>query len=125
MFSKFLAASFAVTALIGGGSALADGPAHPNNNESGTTYHGAQYQRVDGALARVDFWNARSSALTAAGPSEYEFLGEEAGWQLRQHSFGVSKGRLVHTDNIAHDTARPKFIAEAPSARSRNLDSGR
>lgn len=112
MWKKTLATAIGAVTLIGSGIAMAAGPAHPVNDESGSAYHGAEYGKVDGKRVRVDKWNTQATTGTAS-TSDYnwEFQAGDSGSQLRQHSFDIVKGRLVHTDAFPHDTPRPKVTA--------------
>ena len=108
ILKKTLAALVGVAALAGNGVALATGPSHPENTESGTVYHGAAYARVDGRLARVDYWNSQVAAPAPRVANDaWDFIGEESGWVLRQHSYDFANGRLVHSDTISHDSPKP------------------
>ncbi len=112
MLKKTLVTAIGVAALIGSGFAMATDTAHPVNNESGSAYHGAEYGKVDGKLARVDSWNMRAGTGTVPNANDsWEFVPGEAGSQLRQHRYDFVGGRLVHTDTIPHNTPRPKFSA--------------
>ena len=42
--------------------------------------------------------------------------GEEGGRQLKQHAYAFSNGRLVHADQIPHDTKAPVFTAADAAA---------
>ena len=110
MLKISLAVAIGAATLIGSGVAMATDPAHSAPNESGSVYHGAEYAKIDGGLARVDAWNMRAAAPTAPKVDDnWEYLGGESGAQLRQHRFDFVKGRLVHTDKIAHNTPKPSF----------------
>ena len=108
MLKKTLAVWVGVAALAGNGMALAAGPAHPANTETGTVYHGPEYASVGGRYARVDSWNnpVAAPASRVAG-DDWDFVGEESGWALRQHSYDFANGRLVHSDTIPHDSPKP------------------
>ena len=117
MLKTFLAAAIGVTALIGGRVAMADAPVHPANNESGSVYHGATYEKADGRLVRADTWNTRAAARTAPKADDnWEYVGGETGWNLRNHRYDFVNGRLVHGDNLPHNTPKPVVDpARAPS----------
>lgn len=116
MLKKTLLIAMGVATLIGSGIVTAAGTAHPANNEAGSVYHGAEYGKVDGKRVRTDSWNLRTGAVIApiAGDG-WERVDGEAGWQLRQHRYDFRNGRLVHTDTLPHDTARPEVTADAES----------
>lgn len=112
MFKKYLAVSIGVAALAASPMALATGPAHPANTETGTVYHGAEYATVDGRVVRVDKWNSPSAGTSGNANDAWEYLGEESGWMLRQHSYELRNGRIVHSDTIPHDTPKPTLGSE-------------
>ena len=113
MLKKTLATTIGAATLIGSGFALATDTAHPVNNESGSVYHGAEYGKVDGRLARVDTWNMQAGTGTGTNAIDnWEQVPGDSGWQLRQHRYDFVNGRLVHTDTISHDTPRPKVAAD-------------
>lgn len=108
MLKKTLAALVGLAVLAGNGVALATGPAHPANTETGTVYHGAEYASVDGSFARVDNWNGPIAARASRDANDaWDFIGGESGWVLRQHSYDFANGRLVHSDTISHDSPKP------------------
>ena len=110
MLKRSLVTAIGVATLIGSGLALATDSAH---NESGSAYHGAEYGKVDGKLARVDTWNTQAKTGTApTADDSWEYQAGDAGWQLRQHRYDFVGGRLVHTDNIPHNTPKPKFATD-------------
>lgn len=114
MLRKSLLTAIGVATFIVGGTALAADTAHPANNEAGSVYHGAEYAKVDGKFVRVDSWNMRTGAVIAPIADDgWERIDGEAGWQLRPHRYDFVNGRLVHTDTLPHDTARPKVTADA------------
>ena len=101
----------AISAIAVSGAATATAPAHSDNTEAGTTYHGAEYQLVNGRFVRVDAW-ASSMPLAATGviPNDgWKFVEGEAGWELEQHSYAISIGRPVHNDRFPHDTPKPSL----------------
>lgn len=113
MLKKSLVAAIGVATLIGSGSAMATAWVHPANTESGSVYHGAEYGKVDGKLARVDTWNTQAG--TGGDPradDTWEYQAGDAGWQLRQHRYDFVGGRLLHTDKIPHNTPKPKFSTD-------------
>jgi hypothetical protein len=117
MLKKILTAAGFASLLLGAGPVLAAGPVHFANDESGSVYHGAEYAKIDGRLTRVDKWNAPSAFGDAARlDDKWAFAGEEAGWQLRQHSYDFVGGRLVHSDNIGHDAPRPNHVPHTGAA---------
>lgn len=110
MLKKTLAALVGLAVLAGNGVALATGPALPANTETGTVYHGAEYASVGGSFARVDKWNGTIAAPASRDANDaWDFIGGEAGWDLRQHRYDFVNGRLVHSDTISHDTPKPIF----------------
>jgi hypothetical protein len=106
MFKRMFALSIGTVAFAAT-AALAAGPAHPANTETGTVYHGAEYSTVDGRVVRVDTWNSPAAATPRNASNAWEYLGEESGWVLRQHSYELRNGRLVHSDTLPHDTPKP------------------
>lgn len=49
--------------------------------------------------------------------NQWEFLGGEAGWSLRQHGYEFRQGRVVHADPFSHDTLKPQqgdLVASIP-----------
>ena len=81
---------------------------HPANNEPGAVNH-----VVPGKLTRAE--RAALDRQSQANRDAFSvFAGEESGWQLKQHGYAFSNGRLVHADQIPHDTRAPRFTtAEA------------
>ncbi len=102
MMSKRLIAIAGTVVLSQAGLTFATGPSHPDNSEAGSVYHGAEYRRVEGKLARADVWNTIASTdkpVSKVGPDRnWEFVGGESGWQLRQPTFEYRHGRLVRID---------------------------
>lgn len=118
-------AGVGIATLIGSGMSMAAGPAHPANNETGTVYHGAEYTRVEGRVARVDRPGAQTGrSLTFTANGDWEYAGGETGWQLEQHRFDFVNGRLVHSDTIPLDTPKPSIEAQPSSSPYGHLGSG-
>ena len=96
------------------GFATAAGPAHPDNSESGTVYHGPEYKRVDGKLARADTWNASTLAPNSAPlPSpdaNWEFVGGDSGWQLRQPHYDLRGNRIDRNDERKKDSPAKRSV---------------
>ena len=113
MLKKSLVTAVGLVTLMSAGLSIAADSAHAANNESGSVYHGAEYGKVNGKLARVDAWNTQGSTGNAPTADDgWEYSAGDAGWQLRQHRYDLVGGRLVHTDSIPHDTPRPKFATD-------------
>ena len=95
--------------VLASGAAGASAPAHSEGSETGTVYHGAEYQRLAGRFVRVDPWADQRSVASAAPQSAdgWRFVGGEAGWELEQHSYDFVRGRLIHSDRFPHNTPRP------------------
>ncbi|MEO5693476.1 MAG: hypothetical protein ABIQ72_10155 [Usitatibacter sp.] len=74
---------------------------HPANNEAGTVNH-----VVAGTLSRAER-DAIEKADAQRANSAWTYTGGEGGWELRQHSYALRAGKVIHTDDIAHDTPRP------------------
>lgn len=78
--------------------ATAAGPAHPDNSEAGTVYHGPEYKRADGKLVRADTWNASTPASNSSPlpkpDANWEFVGGDSGWQLRQPRYDLRGNRI-------------------------------
>ena len=91
-----VAAMLSTTAAV----ANASSTFHPSNDEAGTENHvspgtrsKAQRAESEGAEARPD--------------PNWTFAGEAAGWVLREHSYDLRGGRIIHTDDFPHDTTKP------------------
>ena len=102
----------ATLAMAVSGAATAAAPAHPDSTETGTYYHGAEYQRVNGKFARSDTWAIPTTApafnvVVLESGDGWRFVGGEPGWELEQHSYAIVRGRLVHNDRFPHDTPKP------------------
>ena len=83
---------------------------HPANNEPGSINH-----VVPGTLTRAE--RAALDAKSQPGRDPFSvYAGEEGGWQLKQHAYALSNGRLVHADQIPHDTKAPVFTAADAAA---------
>jgi hypothetical protein len=41
----------------------------------------------------------------------------DQGYVMKQHSFGLQNGDLVHTDKIAHNTPKPSLVMTDPERR--------
>jgi hypothetical protein len=112
MLNKSLAAAIGVAALIVGGTAMAAGPVRSTGNEV-----------VDAEYARIDTSNSRPIPRSApVARDDWEYVAGDTGWELRQHKYDFANGRLVHSDDIPHNTPKPVFAA--PKASSRTDDSG-
>lgn len=112
MLKRIMTLTLGASILLGGGAAMAAAPAHAEKTESGAVYHGAEYTRRDGKLARTDNWSsvAAVGTLSSAIPGDgWEYVGGETGWTLIQHSFDFRKGALAHADSIPHDTPKPSL----------------
>lgn len=117
MVKKSLLIAMGVATFIGSGMVTAAGPVHPANNESGSVYHGTEYAKVDGKLARVDKWNMQEETGNAPRANDsWDYIGGEPGWQLRQPRFNFVNGRLVRTDTLPRDTPRAKVTADAENS---------
>lgn len=118
MLKTIMTVTLGVSILLSGGAAMATAPTHPEKNESGVVYHGAEYASRDGKLARTDKWNSPAIAgtLSFAAPTDgWEYVGGESGWKLTQHSYDFRKGGLAHTDSIPHNTPKPSLAISAGS----------
>lgn len=107
VFSLLLAASSANLAL----AAHAGDTFHPADNEAGSINH-----VVPGKLTRAE---RLALDRAPAVSSEWVFRGGDTGYELRQHAYALSKGRIVHADDIPHDTKRPRFDASEAAALDR------
>ena len=58
----------------------------------------------------------REKPVTASGGT---LVDGELGYQSPQHSFAFQDGKLVHTDSIAHNTARPSLALTQAERRLR------
>jgi len=100
----------AATAAATSMSAMADATFHPTNDEAGAINH-----VVPGKLTRAER-QALEQAEAAHKDALWAFAGEEAGWELRQHAYSFSGGRMVHADDIPHDAPRSRFDPSDTSA---------
>lgn len=100
------------------GFAAAAGSSHPDNSESGTVYHGPEYKRADGKFARVDTWNASTSVSNSAAPSpdpNWEFVGGDSGWQLRQPHYSLRGDRIDDNDDGKKDSRASQLASDGAS----------
>lgn len=113
-----LAASF-----IGSGAAAEF--AYPVANETGSAYRGAEYILQGGKLVRVDEAAAAAPVYGAfPADSDWEYVGGDSGWKLKQHEYGFSKGGVIHADAFRHETPRPKIAGDSPDPFSAALYAG-
>jgi hypothetical protein len=108
MLNKSLAAALGVAALIAGGTAIAGGPARSTGNE----VVDAEYAHMGASDSRPTSRNAR------AAKDDWEYVGGDTGCELRQHRYDFVNGRLVHSDDIPHDTPKPTFAEPNASPRT-------
>jgi hypothetical protein len=107
MLNKSLAAAIGVAAFVVVGTAMADGPARSTGNEV-----------VDAEYARMNASNSRSTPRNApAAKDDWAYVGGDTGWELRQHRYDFANGRLVHSDDIPHDTPKPAYAEPKGSQR--------
>ena len=83
---------------------------HAANNEAGSINH-----VVPGTITRGDHAALEAKSQSRADPL-WVFTGEETGWQLEQHAYTISYGRVVHADPFPHDTKAPVFSAAEAAA---------
>ena len=99
MTSKLWISIIGSVALGQAGFTIAAGPSHPDSSEAGTVYHGPEYRRIEGKLARADVWNTMRStempASQAVPDTNWEFVGGDSGWQLRPPRYEYRDGRFV------------------------------
>lgn len=111
---------FFAIAAIGTVAAAANASAvfHPSNDEAGTAVH-----VVPGTITKAER-EALDHAQALSAGSEWVYRGEEAGWELKPHSYEFRGGRLVHSDRIPHDTPNPANDRTADSELYRYLERG-
>lgn len=111
--------TLAIVAIAAGISAAnASTTFHPSNDEPGTTVHVSP-----GTITKAE-QESLDRAETASAQSDWVYRGEEAGWELRPHSYGFRGGRLEHTDRIPHDTPTPATDNKAGTALYEYLERG-
>ena len=76
---------------------------HPANNESGSVTHS-----VPGTLSMAERTALDRIEAQRIDP-HWIWIGGEAGWELRPHTYDIRNGKLVHSDKLAHDTPRPSI----------------
>lgn len=109
-----LAFAAALGAITSGASASST--FHASSDETGSTMH-----VVPGTLTKTERETLDRIELANADPN-WVYRGEEAGWELRPHSYEIRRGRLAHTDRIPHDTPKPAAGTQADAALYRQLE---
>lgn len=102
--NSILSAAFA--AMFVPMAAVADSTFHVDRSEAGTTNHVAP-----GTLTRAQVITA--NADQARFDPDWEFLGGEAGWELRPHAYEFRAGKLVHADSFDHASRRAPLDQQA------------
>ena len=131
MLKKSLVAASTVSALLISGYALADAPFHRTPDETGSVYHGTEYQKVGDRWQRVDTWNNFASpGSTFERPyqrgdvspdGQYVYLGDAEGtWQLRPHGYDFRGGKLTHADDFTHSAAAANANLSPEDSLNRN-----
>ena len=87
-------------------AAFASNGSAPMRGEQGFETHAMQstWSRADVQRELADF---RKNPMTAEGGT---FTQGETGYVFPQHSYDFKGGKLVHSDNIAHNTPRPARV---------------
>lgn len=98
-----IAAMLSTIALV----AHASSTFHPSNDEAGTENHVSP-----GTLSKTQRAESEGAEAARLDPN-WAYAGEASGWELRPHSYELRGGRVVHTDDFPHDTAKPAMGPEA------------
>jgi len=67
------------------------------------------------AAVQAEFLAFRRNPVTANGGMQ---VGGEVGYVFPQHTYAVQGGKLVHTDQIAHNSPKPSLV-KTPAERAR------
>lgn len=107
MFKKTIPLTVALSLSLWAGTASADQTFHQSKDEAGVIIH-----YVPGTKSRAQVEMERIEALgnptTADG---WRYVGGDTGWELVPHSYAFRGGKLVHSDNIDHNTPKPTLAS--------------
>lgn len=107
MFKKIIPLTVALSLSLLAGTASADQTFHPSKDETGTIMHA-----VPGLKSRAQVDAERiSGTKTNVSADGWRYVGGDTGWELVPHSYAFRGGRLVHTDNIDHNTPKPTLAS--------------
>ena len=103
-------------------AALAGAVALPAFATNGTSYDGGevgfQFHAMPSTVTRAQVQKElaewRKNPVTADG---YRDVGGQAGWLPGAHRSDLRDGKLVHADNLPHDTPKPS-LAMTPAERA-------
>ncbi len=103
MFNKTVSLATTVVSLFVG-AAFANQTFHPANNEAGVITHS-----VPGSKTRAQVEAEQIAAATAVG--NWRYVGGDIGWELVQHAYVFRNGKLVHVDQLEHNTPKPSLAS--------------
>lgn len=110
--------STAFVAMLVPMAAVAKSTFHVDRTETGTMNH-----VIPGTASRAQVIAGDSDAA-ARLDRQWEYLGGEAGWQLRPHSYEFRDGKRVHTDSFDHSSRRLPLDRQVDSPVYRYLERG-
>ena len=122
MFSlKQITLAFAISALAAP-AAFASSGVTPTNNERGYKTHAMPASGLTRDQVRAELEAFKRNPVSADGS---RFVGGEAGWEIEGHKSAWRNGKLMHADNIDHNTPRASALVTPLSrAESRKLYPG-
>lgn len=103
---SIFATLFISAAAAAAGMANADATFHTAGNEAGVVTHA-----VPGTLT-VAQARAANVQGRVGGDAQWQWTNEATGHELRQHAYAFRNGRLVHADDISHNSPRPRLSAD-------------
>ncbi len=107
MFKKTIPLTVAVSLALFAGAAAADQTFHPSKDETGTIMHVTSGLK---SRAQVNVEQA-AYAKDEVSVDGWRYVGGETGWELVQHAYTFRAGKLVHVDNIDHNTPKPTLAS--------------
>lgn len=116
-FNKTAAFSLLAVAIAAPGLAAANSEWHSQPGV-GTVFVPAHAKSTTTATeVTQELNNFRANPVSADG--QYRYVNSEIGWELKQHSYKLENGKLVHADKLSHNTAAPdaKISNEEAAAR--------
>ena len=112
MFSlKQITLAFAISALAAP-AAFASSGVTPTNNERGYKTHAMPASGLTRDQVRAELEAFKRNPVSADGS---RFVGGEAGWEIEGHKSAWRNGKLVHADNIDHNTPRASALVTPQS----------
>lgn len=107
MFKKTIPLTVAISLSLLAGGAAADQTFHPSKDETGTVMH-----VIPGLKSRAQLDAERTAiAKNEVSKDGWRYVGGDTGWELVQHAYAFRGGKLVHADNIDHNTPKPTLTS--------------